>query len=127
MVSTKQRPRVLHFIQHWLPLSEAFVYDLVTKTRHPGIVVSSGSTENLQLFPYEPLRSLDRLPAPRRFRRQAVTARLMILARRHRVGVLHVHHGYRLHEVMGARRRLGLPLVLSLHGHDITGSLETHP
>lgn len=123
--NARQEPLVMHFIQHWLPLSESFVFDLVTNTEHPGLVVSSGATENVGLFPYEPLVSLRRLPAP--FRRQTVTARLMLLARRHSARLIHVHHGYRLHEVMGTRRRLGLPLVLSLHGHDITGSVEAHP
>ena len=48
----------------------------------------------------------------------------MALARRHSVGLVHVHHGYRAYEVIGTCRRLGLPLVISLHGHDITGYVE---
>jgi glycosyltransferase involved in cell wall biosynthesis len=51
----------------------------------------------------------------------------MALARRHTAGLIHVHHGYRVYEVMGAGRRLGLPIVLSLHGHDVTGHLEEYP
>jgi glycosyltransferase involved in cell wall biosynthesis len=51
----------------------------------------------------------------------------MVLVWRHSVGLIHVHHGYRLHEVMGTCRRLRIPLVLSLHGQDITGGLEAHP
>jgi glycosyltransferase involved in cell wall biosynthesis len=51
----------------------------------------------------------------------------MYLARRHAGRIVHVHHGYRSHEVMGMVRRLQLPYVLSLHGHDITGAVEAHP
>ncbi len=125
MTPKAPKRRVLHFMQRWLPLSEPFVYDVVTKSRCSGPVVSSEAVENTDLFPYEPLVSLARLP--HRVRKQAVTARLMTVVWRHSVGVIHVHHGYRLHEVMGTRRRLRIPLVLSLHGHDITGAFEAHP
>lgn len=127
MTEKKAAARVLHFMQRWLPLSEPFVYDVVTKSRFPSLVVSSQPIENAELFPYEPLISLARFPIPKVVRRQVVTARLMTIAWRNSVGLIHVHHGYRLHEVMGTRRRLGIPLVLSLHGHDITGALEAHP
>lgn len=127
MTAKAPKRRVLHFIKSWLPLSEPFVYDLVTKSTVPGLVVSSEAVENVDLFPYDPLVSLARPQVPNRVRRQVVTARLMALAWRHSVGVIHVHHGYRLHEVIGTRRRLRIPLVLSLHGHDITGAFDAHP
>jgi glycosyltransferase involved in cell wall biosynthesis len=123
----ERRPCVMHFMQRWLPLSEPFVYDVVTKGGYPRLVVSSQPVENLELFPFKPLVSLGRLPRPGRGQQQIVTAALMFLTWRYSVGVIHVHHGYRLHEVMGTRQRRRIPLVLSLHGHDITGSLETHP
>jgi len=127
VTATASSARVMHFMQQWLPLSEPFVYDVVTKSRYPSLVVSSEPIENAELFPYEPLISLARVPIPKVVRRQAITARLMTLAWRNSVGLIHVHHGYRLHQVMGTRRRLRIPLVLSLHGHDITGALEAHP
>jgi hypothetical protein len=120
-------PSVLHFMQRWLPLSEPFVYNLVTKTSTPGVVVSGDALENVELFPYSPLYSLGRIPHLNPLRRYGVTASLMFLARRHAGRIVHVHHGYRSHEVMGAVRRLQLRYVLSLHGHDITGSVEAHP
>jgi len=120
-------PSVLHFMQQWLPLSEPFVYNLVTKTSTPGVVVSGDAPENVDLFPYQPLYSLGRIPHVNPLRRYGVTASLMFLARRHGGRIVHVHHGYRSHEVMGVVRRLELPYVLSLHGHDITGSVEAHP
>src|SRR5436305_3435878 len=94
------RRAVLHFVERWLPRSESFVYDLVTRTSHPAVVVSSCRTENRQLFPFAPLHSL--LPVREPFRRYYVTPRLMALARRHSVGLVHVHHGYRVYEVIGA-------------------------
>ena len=127
MASTaREQPRVLHFIRRWLPLSEPFVYDLVTKSRCSGPVVSSQPLENVDLFPYEPLLSLDGLKrrTPLGFRQKVVTAGLMYIAWRNSVGVVHAHHGYGVDEVVGTCRRLRLPMVLSLHGHDVTGRLE---
>jgi glycosyltransferase involved in cell wall biosynthesis len=60
-------------------------------------------------------------------RQKAVTASLMMVAWRHSVGLVHAHHGYGVGEVVGVCRRLRLPLVLSLHGHDVTGLLDAQP
>jgi glycosyltransferase involved in cell wall biosynthesis len=119
---------VVHFIERWLPLSESFVHGLVTRTRRPGVVVSSRATENTDVYPYRPLHSLEwaaRLPAG--VRRRAVTLALGAIARRHHADVIHVHHGYRAYEVIGAADRFRMPMVVSLHGHDATGHAWTRP
>jgi glycosyltransferase involved in cell wall biosynthesis len=41
--------------------------------------------------------------------------------------VVHVHFGYVLGEALGAARRLRLPVVVSLHGHDVTEPLSAAP
>jgi glycosyltransferase involved in cell wall biosynthesis len=120
-------PRVLHFTQQWLPLSEPFVYALVTNSAHPGLVVSSRPLDNAELFPYDPRYSLGWLSEASRFRHRVVTASLMVLAWRYAVRLVHVHHGYEADAVIGTCRRRGLPMVLSLHGHDITGCVEEKP
>ncbi|MCU1459985.1 MAG: glycosyl transferase group 1 [Acidimicrobiales bacterium] len=124
-----ERPAVMHFIERWLPLSEQFVHTLITRSRRPGVVVSSGPLENVELYPYEPLVCIDglRRRAPERLKRPVVTACLMAIARRRKVGVIHVHHGYRAYEVLGTSRRLQLPFVVSLHGHDVTGYASSRP
>ncbi|MCU1451719.1 MAG: putative colanic acid biosynthesis glycosyl transferase [Acidimicrobiales bacterium] len=124
-----RRSGVLHYVERWLPLSEQFVHGLVTRVARPGVVVSSGRLENVDLFPYERLVSLHRIrsPLPERLRRYVVTPTLMAYARRASVGIVHVHHGYRAYEVIGLSRRMGLPLVVSLHGHDVTGYLQARP
>jgi glycosyltransferase involved in cell wall biosynthesis len=92
-------------------------------------VVSSGPLENVDLFPYQPLVSLHRVRSrlPERLRRYVVTPILMACARRYSVGIVHVHHGYRAYELVGLCHRMRLPLVVSLHGHDVTGYLRSHP
>ena len=120
---------VLHFHHRWLPPSEPFVWDLVRHLPCPSLVVSDEPPENLDRFPVEPLVALrprlDRIPA--RHRQRAATAWLAVLCRRHGVGLVHAHHGYEVVRVAGTARRLGLPLVVSLHGHDAWGWVDEHP
>ena len=119
----------IQFIDTWLRPSEQFVHTLITRLKHRSVVVSSLPIENLDRFGYEPLVSLDpvcsRVPA--RFRSHAVTIGLVALALRHHARLIHVHHGYRLHEVGVASRCLRLPVVVSFHGHDLTGYVEHLP
>lgn len=114
---------VLHYMQTWLPLSEQFVHGVVTRTRHRAVVVARRPLENRAAFPHRPVYSLGRLlpgdgRAPSVAERRALTAALALVAARHRPRLVHHHHGYRLRDVEGIVRRLGLPLVVSLHGHD---------
>ena len=123
---------VMHFTARWLPASEGFVHDLVTHLERPGVVVSSGKLENIERFSFDDGRAPHSLAAlqsvtPVRLRQKAVTARLVLLARHHNVGIVHAHHGYRFAQVQGVVRRQGLSTVLSLHGDDVTGLLERQP
>jgi glycosyltransferase involved in cell wall biosynthesis len=121
----------MHFAARWLPASEGFLHDLVAHLERSGVVVSSSAPENAGRFslPATPVRSLEALQrvTPLPLRQKVVTARLVALARRHGVAVVHAHHGYRVDQVLGVVRRRGVPLVLSLHGDDVTGLLERQP
>jgi glycosyltransferase involved in cell wall biosynthesis len=121
---------VLHVINDWLPASEGFVYDLVTNLRRPGAVVALLSLLNTERFPHGDVRSLRgvaRYVWPRRLQAPVMEAALELIARRRGAAIVHVHHGYALDRVVGPARRLRLPVVLSLHGHDVTGYLERRP
>lgn len=119
---------VLHYVDRWLPLSQQFVHGQVCRSRHRAVVVSRRTPENLDAFPVGRVWSLEptvRL-APGNERR-ARTAALAALALAHRAAVVHVHFGYRVHDVSGIARRLRLPVVVSLHGHDATAFPREYP
>lgn len=121
--------RALHFHHRWLPASEPFVWDLVRHLPGRSLVVSDSPTGNVERFPVDRLVALQprlRL-VPQRRRQQAATALLAALCVRNRVQVVHVHHGYEAVRVAGVSRLLGLPLVVSLHGHDAWGWVDDHP
>lgn len=120
---------VLHFHHRWLPASEPFVYDLIRHLPGRSIVVSDAAPENLDRFPFDPLIALrPRLDhVPERARQRAATAWLSWLCRRRAVGLIHAHHGYEVVRVAGVARRRGIPLVVSLHGHDAFGWVDARP
>ncbi len=121
--------RVMHFHHRWLPASEPFVWDLVRHLPGRSFVVSDQEPENLDRFPVDrlvPLHPrLGRVPV--RWRQRAATVWLGALAVRHRAEVIHAHHGYELVRVAGAAGRMRLPLVVSLHGHDVFGWVDDRP
>jgi glycosyltransferase involved in cell wall biosynthesis len=122
---------VLHYMQRWLPLSEQFVHSLVTRSRHRAVVVSREPLENRTSFPHRPALSLShvarRHDPPTPLERKVITASLAAVAVGLRAKLVHHHHGYRLGDVGGVVRRLRLPLVVSVHGHDVTAFARDWP
>ena len=120
---------VLHFHHRWLPASEPFVWDLIRHLPAPGIVLSDEPPENVERFPVARLRTLPGWSrwVPPALRQKAATVWITALCRRNRVGLVHAHHGYEVVRVAGAARRLRIPLVVSLHGHDAYGWVEARP
>jgi glycosyltransferase involved in cell wall biosynthesis len=123
-------PWVLHSMQRWLGLSEQFVHALVSRSRHPGVVVSRFPLEHTDTFPHRPVHSLGliptRLPGTATERR-LVTAGLLALTARQRPAIVHHHHGYRAKDPLGFVLRRRVPLVLSLHGQDVTTYVPEWP
>lgn len=117
------RMTVLHYMQQWLGLSEQFVHGVVTGSRHRGVVLSRLAVENKTTFPHRPVRSLSALPPSwpvSALQRRLITAGIAGVALAYRADVIHIHHGYRARDVQGAAARTRLPVVLSLHGEDVT-------
>ncbi|MEX2558075.1 MAG: hypothetical protein WEB06_20880 [Actinomycetota bacterium] len=122
---------VLHTMQRYLPLSEQFVHTLLTRTAHRAVVVSRDPIENRETFPIKPLYSLARVAKrhdpPTISERRILTAAITAIGTAHRVKLVHHHHAYRLSDVLGAVRRLKLPLVVSVHGQDVTAFARQWP
>ena len=120
---------VLHYVDRWLEVSAGFVHAHVSRSRHRGVVVARLPPENLDAFAFEPLYSLavvERL-APERWDAQARAAAVGAVALARRAAIIHVHFGYAVNDVVGVARRLRIPLVVSLHGHDATAFAAEFP
>lgn len=124
---SRARGAVMHFASDWLPASEVFVYDLVRTVRRPGVVVAASTLQHVDRFAVPHLYSLrpfDRYVRPRALRAPLRAGALRALAARHRVAIVHAHHGYRTDLLVDLVRHRQVPFVLSAHGHDLTGYLE---
>lgn len=121
--------RALHFHHRWLPPSEPFVWDLIRHLPGRSLVLTDAPPEDGGRFPVDRVLTLPRVVGrvPERRRQQAATAAVAALCLRHRIQLVHAHHGYEVVRVAGACRLLGLPLVVSLHGHDAFGWVEQRP
>jgi glycosyltransferase involved in cell wall biosynthesis len=129
-VSRRRPGAVMHLKADWLPASEVFVYDLVRSMTRPSVVVGVNRLENTERFPVPSLLCLswvERFVRPASIRPLVFSAAVGHLIERHEVSLVHVHHGYRVETVVAAVRRKNVPLVLSLHGHDVTGYLAHRP
>jgi glycosyltransferase involved in cell wall biosynthesis len=116
------RGTVVHYLPRWLPPSEQFVDQVVRRSAYRPVVVARRGLVHPEAFPQRPLHRLDRLLrlAPSSQERRAVAAALRCLLAWHRARVLHVHFGFEVEGVVGAARRAGVPLVVSVHGNDVT-------
>lgn len=121
--------RVLHFHHAWLPASEPFVWDLVRHLPGPSLVVSDVEPTNVERFPVDRLTAIRPRVGwiPEQRRQRVITVGLAAYCARHRVRLVHAHHGYELVRVAGVARLFGLPLVVSLHGHDAFGWVDQRP
>lgn len=136
--------RVLHFCEQFSPLSETFVFDLLTELEHQvgdqHVVTPSRELEQERPFPHvnllrmrtrwNPLRVAERAAArlaskpafesdwPEMRRRLATTLK------RVRPSVVHAHFGRPGVIVAPVARELGVPLVVSFYGYDASELLE---
>ncbi len=124
-------PVVAHVKDHFLPLSETFIYTLIrSHRRYRPIVLDRHARRHAHEFPldayYSPVIAfgplgpmagiLERL-ALRVWKRSPYLERVM---RHHRVRLLHVHFGQVAALFVPIARRLHIPLVSSFYGKDVS-------
>jgi glycosyltransferase involved in cell wall biosynthesis len=108
--------RVAHYLQRWLDLSAGFVAAQVRHSATTGVVIARDQVVNRDAFPYRPLHAM------RTDSRWELAG--VLLGRR--IDVVHVHFGYVANDLLALPGRRP-PLVLSLHGHDLTGLVTDSP
>ncbi len=124
------RPTVLHVVRDWVRPSEGFVSDVVSRSTATRPVVACGRS-----WPDGPAGSVHgvpvhRVPAgpddprlrglvPARLGERVPRAALAAIALATRSRVVMAHFGYWAAHARAVADRLGLPLVVSVHGHDL--------
>lgn len=116
---------VVGFLRHnFLPPSETFIYNSLRALSDAGFDVDVFALRRKSdaKFPYERVTSLDRARGGRwnelLYRATTWSPRFFRWARG--VQLLHAHFGYTGVHALAAAKRLGLPLVTSYYGQDVT-------
>ncbi|MBD3163018.1 MAG: glycosyltransferase [Candidatus Eisenbacteria bacterium] len=121
------RPTVAHLVTPYLFLTGSWVHaQIVHNRRHRPVVMTQG-TENLDVFPLDPVYDFSAGRAGARRIAFAVAKYLLgrfpaapyvDAARRERVRLLHAHQGWEGARTAHLRRALGIPHVTSFYGRD---------
>jgi len=128
-----EAPLVAHVVDVFLPLSETFVYGYLRHCQTTKPIVFGTSRINEAHFPFSPVRLYWRRPplparavlrglrtldpqVDERLCRAILTARLAWTRPR----LIHAHFGQMGMRAIAARRRLGIPLVVSFYGIDMS-------
>ena len=123
-----ERPVVAHFKDAFLPLSETFVYPLVSRLdRYQSIVVDRHQRQNRQAFPFEDYYSVAEKRGPWYAKAERLTLRylgrspyLERVLKGTSARIIHAHFGQLGALITPVARRLGLPLVVSFYGKDLS-------
>ncbi len=114
----RRRLTVLHYLVQWLWTSDSFVYGPIKRSRHEGIVLSHDPVINHSLYPH------DRIIGPDDWGQSGSIADVLAPLG---VELVHVHHGYGLGEGAALAAGLGVPLVCSFWGYDVTALPAASP
>ncbi len=111
---------------NFLPYSETFIHDELRHHERYEATVFARQWRNAGRFPGHDVVAIEEIPTRRRPLASAwyaLTGRSGTLERAMAGGgfdVIHAHFGHNGIYAMGLARRLGLPLVVSLHGRDVS-------
>ncbi len=113
--------RIALCVGEWLPASETFIYDqLVHQRRVRARVIARERTAFADRFPYDDVVHLGRLETLG-FYQWGVAPTVTRALKDHGARLVHAHFGPNGTRILPFARALGIPLVVSMHGHDVGG------
>jgi len=130
------KPTVALWRNNFLPYSETFIHDQLRFHERYRAVVFCRQRRNAQLFPHDPIVALEEIPrggsklASTGYGVFGVSPRFDRELEKCGAKIVHAHFGHNGAFALPFAKRQHLPLVVSLHGHDVTvlGSSERfHP
>lgn len=119
---------VLHYVTQWLWLSDSFVHGPIAAGSHRSTVVSRGPVVNEHVYRHPAVLTVaDGAGVAPAEGDDTADAAVAALAGTAPVDVVHLHHGYGLPDALAIAGRLGVPLVVSFWGYDVTALPRTRP
>lgn len=126
------RPRVAEVKPEYLPLTETFIYEYLRALQRVRPIVVAEQVHHLDLFPVEDLicvrtrdlslweRMKGRVLGELRGMTSGLAYRYSVALHNVRPHLVHAHFGPTGILVLAAARRLGVPLITSFYGYDIS-------
>lgn len=113
-----------YFINTYLRRSEGFIHEQVVNIKNYSVEVLTRTRANEEIFPYDRVNCIEKNSgsgfegiAYTLFRRSAYLERTV---KEKKIGLIHAHFGVDAVYALPLVEKLGLPLITTFHGHDIT-------
>ncbi len=113
-----------HYASSYLPLTENWIYRIVTCVTKTTPIFLSRKKQNLQLYPFSSLYSLQDFSLPRQyseilfFKLFGYFLYFKRICKQKGIQLLHVHFGYHGVKLMGLAKTLDIPMICSFYGDD---------
>jgi colanic acid/amylovoran biosynthesis glycosyltransferase len=114
-----------HYVSHFLPITEVWLYNLIRNHREYTPVVLNRRIQNPDLFPLENVYSLEKLPVHKRaynfafFKSAGYFPYFKNICVQKHCELLHAHFGHNAYKTIGLARVQKKPLVCSFYGVDV--------
>lgn len=124
MAFTERKYVCAHYLAKYLPLTENWIYKLISNHQTFSPIVITRKTTNLQSFPFDPIFELYKTGPVKLFYNYLVFkslgyfpgfARFCI---KWKVDILHIHFGYHGIKSIGLKKKLKIPMICSFYGDD---------
>ena len=119
---------VVHFTAGpYLPITEGWIHGQIVNHAlyHP--VVYASQTMNLDLFPTERIRRLQRINKNRVLSRLSLLSSFLWFARADRPRLIHAHFGPSGHAILPVKRLINTPMITSFYGYDLSKLVGERP
>lgn len=117
-------PCCVHYASSYLPLTENWIYRILIHQKKYKPVFLSRKKENLSLFPFPALYSLDDYSTARQlleilaFKILGYFIFFKKICKQSNAQILHMHFGYHGVKMIGLKKTLGVPMICSFYGDD---------
>ena len=122
------KPIIAHITYSYLHISQTFIYNYITNFQKNKIILLTRETQNLELFPFQNLYCLPRFRRySLRWTYDKICQKLLkkepyfeYIIEKEKAKLIHAHFGPQGVQMLGVKKRLGLPLITTFYGYDMS-------
>jgi len=122
------KPIIAHITHSYLPISATFIYSYITNIKKYESIIIAREIQNLDLFPIQNLYCAPRFA---RYSLQWIHDKIFqkvlkrelfheYIMKKEKAKLIHAHFGPQGVQMIKAKRKLGLPLVTTFYGYDMS-------